>query len=56
MATILPAVTLKESSVDQATATAKVIALCDDYQVQKATLQSLVEVMTGAGFEISAAW
>ena len=49
-------VTLKNSSVVQETATAKVIAKDDDYQVQKATLEGLVEAMTGAGFEISAAW
>jgi hypothetical protein len=56
VATIVPAVTLKDSSVNQATATAKVIAKGDDYQVQKAMLEGLVEAMTGAGFEISAAW
>ena len=52
----MPAVTLKEPSVDQATATAKVVTKGEDYQIQKATLEGLVEAMTGAGFEISAAW
>ena len=56
MTTIVPPVTLKNLSVNQKTATAKVIAKGDDYQVQQATLKGLVEAMTGAGFEISAAW